>query len=899
MPATHLLHHTARAHVRDRRGAVEGIPPTRATRPVASLRDMSTPASRAALLAGALIVSLLLGLPALAAAKAAPDLRAVRAAAPTSAHAGGPLPVRLVVASTARLRRAAGVRVYLSKDRRRSRDDLRLAGAAKLGPMRAGRATVSVAATVPAGRTGTLRVIACADDPGRLRERRETNNCAAAPAAVAIAAQADPARTSAALIEADRAAGKLSAEKAILYRVYAVFGDERLPARYAGDAGGTPDEGVMRDVAGTWRSLSARKRRLIGPFTLRPSASTSWFSRLTDAPAKAAERGDENDPCSSEATTNPGWRNYATAAGGNVRIWGWHDEPGDKALAETVAGTVNAAWPIFKKLMGRTPISDTTEKLCPHGPDGALDVYFLDGIPRATALTIPSYMTRWADGDCQKTSSYIVMERSSRTFTRPFTIAHELFHAFQNAYSHKGGCFTDGWFDEDSANWAAHTVLPRDDSEHFFTRGLDEPRTPVDGMSYDGWPFVLWMEKTLGAQTVRKTYEQFEKQPGMEAVDAAIGGLRTHFLDFARQAWNQKPLDPAFAAWDRFPVTPQVDGHDVVQSHLFLAGQHERTANVPVALQAHARDYRSFTVTDDKVRLLTFRNPLAGDPDARVGAILTLRSGATRFEDWSGKDSVRMCRDQPDQDVADLVIVYAAADRRHENGKRMDGNPTLGLKDDCETGLPWHFKVLNVNFTSLADGAKPGSATTFCGLVAGRPIHGITDFQGGSSTAEFDPDNVIKLGYGGALEGDISVRAPASFTYTLTGCDDEKQYCSTAFTRPMGGDGMAPFGFALRAASRTAQDATLTWSIADPDVGFVDYGPEVCNVSTIWKALKLTDQQQTVPLATFEDLKPFTLHFQGSGSWNTDQLGEPAVISYGWTYDMTLQRVDEQGRPLE
>ena len=34
-------------------------------------------------------------------------------------------------------------------------------------------------------RVAALRVLACADDPGRLRERRETNNCAVAPACCA------------------------------------------------------------------------------------------------------------------------------------------------------------------------------------------------------------------------------------------------------------------------------------------------------------------------------------------------------------------------------------------------------------------------------------------------------------------------------------------------------------------------------------------------------------------------------------------------------------------------------------------------------------------------------------------------------------------------------------------
>ena len=142
---------------------------------------------------------------------------------------------------------------------------------------------------MPAGRTGTLRVLACADDPGRLRERRETNNCAVAPAAIVIAAQADSSRSAAALIEADRAAGRISMEQSLLFRVYAVFGDERLPSKYAGDAGGAPDDLVLRDVAANWRKLSSSARRTLTPFTRPPAAKGSWFSRLS-GPGRADRR---------------------------------------------------------------------------------------------------------------------------------------------------------------------------------------------------------------------------------------------------------------------------------------------------------------------------------------------------------------------------------------------------------------------------------------------------------------------------------------------------------------------------------------------------------------------------------------------------------------------------------
>lgn len=56
--------------------------------------------------------------------------------------------------------------------------------------------------------------------------------------------------------------------------------------------------------------------------------------------------------------------------------------------------------------------------------------------------------------------------------------------------------------------------------------------------------------------------------------------------------------------------------------------------------------------------------------------------------------------------------------------------------------------------------------------------------------------------------------------------------------------------------------------------------------------------EQTVGLAQFAGKAPFTLHFDGDAQFTTDSIGHPATLAYDWAYDITLQRVDEQGNPL-
>jgi hypothetical protein len=122
--------------------------------------------------------------------------------------------------------------------------------------------------------------------------------------------------------------------------------------------------------------------------------------------------------------------------------------------------------------------------------------------------------------------------------------------------------------------------------------------------------------------------------------------------------------------------------------------------------------------------------------------------------------------------------------------------------------------------------------------------------------------------------------------------------CSTAFDRAAGGDGQWSIGFGIDAESKKAQNATLTWWIQDPSVGFIDFGDDVCNVAEIWHPLASEQQKQTVALAQFAGKAPFTLHFDGDTQFTEDSLGHPATLAYDWTYDITLQRVDDQGNPL-
>jgi hypothetical protein len=846
-------------------------------------------------LAGALLLAALTLPAAAGAASAKPDLKASAVRSATVAHAGGALPVTLKVSTTGRSRQTAA-RVLLSKDARRSADDVLLTGTGRVRAMRRrGAVAVTVDAQLPASAApGTLTVLACADDPSRVRERNERNNCAAARAKLTITAAADPARTSAALIAADLEAKKLSPEQALAYRVYALFGDSRLPPRYAGDAGAGADHLALREAADAWTTLSKATRRALARYMLPPAAAGSWYQR---AKAGTAQYQQTPEECVTKRYQKE-W-NTKSSAGGRVKIHWPKDRSQAAPMAADLAQAAHLAYGHHKRVMGRQPLSDAKSS-CFHGPDGALDIYLVENIPYAEGYTIPVDKTTHTSPQCDGMASFIVMDEgyAKAEFSRRFTLAHELFHAFQNAYVYEAGCKPYEWFDEGSANWAAHAVFPSDQSEHFFEWGITSPQTTLQYRNYHTWPFMLWMEKTLGENTIRSTYENFEKARPLPAIDKAIG-LRNTFLDFAKHTWNQKPLTPSYVAWDQLALVPERESRPIPEQHLFLAGQKTRSANVPFGLPSVGRDYHPFTITDEKVKEVIFRNPLATNPDARIGAILTFKSGATRFDDWSGKSSVRFCRDLPGQDVASIVMVYANSSTK-EWDSYISATPTLDLKDECE-GFPWYFKVRAVSLETDVNASRPANDDHICGSIAGLPISGQQTFRVGGTDLPFSTEQTVKVGFGGALDGAVFVKAPGQWNWTLHGCEnlfDTPQVCDRTLQRSPSPDGTWTVGFSLRAASASAQTATLSWAIPDPDPGFFDADESVCYVFSIWKAIDAGKEDQEVPLSKLAGTEPFTLTFDGDGQWTQDQLGKPASIAISWKYSITLQRVDAQGNPL-
>ncbi|MBO9533098.1 MAG: hypothetical protein J7513_09020 [Solirubrobacteraceae bacterium] len=866
-----------------------------------------------------------------------PDLRTLSVSAPASATSGALLPVRVVASASGSRAPRVGFAVYLSADAKRSKSDMKLTSTERLPRLASGRSrTVPLAVTIPVAQApGKVRVIVCLDDAAKVRERSESNNCRAARQPLTIAAPStDPATAGAAApaarIAAELAAGKLTPAKALEYRVLARFGDPKLPAQYAGDPGDAEDDGVLREAASAWADLPKPTRKAIGEYFLPPPVRQALEqdpSALVRAKGgKGAKRGKRNaaadrlgddsgvdaadedaapEVCATEYTRVKTWDNVS-AAGGKVRLHWERSKPEDGAKAKALVGDVTRAYARFKQMLGSEPLSDANVG-CYHGPDGALDIYVTPVWYKA-GVTVPSAQSDQHEADCEGYPGFVAADPDHPRYRLGYTIAHEMFHAFQMAYRYKAGCKDAAWLDEGSATWAGHLIYPADNAEHLFKFVLQYPHDSIEN-DYHSWVFFLWMEKRFGDAAIRTTYRSLKSTDSTAAVDQGVG-LRKEFLDFAKAGWNQEP-EASFAAWDGLATVPHVTegfpSGPVVPVNFHLAGQKERTAYSKFSLRALGRDYKRYPVTDEKLRSLTFKNPLAKNPNVKIGVYLTLASGAVRWEDWSGKDEVKLCRDQPEQDVRDIVLVYANATPAEQFSPAdvlIAATPEWALKDSCETDLPWHYEVLWGQLTYHVEGHRPGNANDGLCVLNGFETRDKVDFVGAADGSGFKPgENVFaKTGNGEEIEGDFGITAEKpTRAHVLDGCKGWDNSGPKTQCHATHNDDMGPFeiGFRMTAESRQAQVATLRWGIPPAIAGFFDADDSVCNVGTLDHYLDDPEMYESDVLMTdLAGTKPFTVSLSGDWSWTgPGDLGDKGTLTYSYEAKMRLQRVNADGTP--
>lgn len=716
-------------------------------------------------------------------------------------------------------------------------------------------------------------------------------------------------------LDAARAAGRLTAGKQALYALQALARDPRLPAELAGATTSTEgtDE-LIRSVVAASATFSKSEKRALIPFFAPPSAPGSAWpqARTKKKPKKSVIVGKGARAAASRAAVASAARADADCSGYNMLkdspytgTWAkpwiaiptadgkaliWYQE--GNAAAKGSATTYAAEFPgIWKKLTAEfgEPQSDKGTD-CYAGPDGRFDVYVDNGL---TWMAAGGVGTRGAGHTLGVTMPY---PSASATFctNRPawisvkagqprFTLAHEFMHAIQFSHTYASCDEPLGWWDEGGANWAADFVYPDDNLERDFGDWAANPLGSSDFVwaNYRAYPFWMFLQRTYGTGVLKSIFAQMKTKKALDAVNAGIpGGFAEQWPRFALQLWNISPIGSpgfpikeSFDAWDHWPIHPTKPP----SPDLVLDGAKEKTFELPIQNAKAAAEplsvaaYHQVFVRDDDVREIKFTNKLKGSGPAHVQALLRLKTGEWKLKDWTGNDAV-LCRDNPDEDVQELVIVSTNAG---PTGSIPSFTHELRARDACERPT---FRIIGysdriVSETSRGYGERfheykgtPGDPLTVDPCEFGPPC----DVEAPTTIFEVR----VLTTANGYVTGTPSPSCPGGrYDYPTQTLDNPGRLAMVFDPRGETGDAKV----------------TMTPPIAS--VGDVTAG--ICGAYTTGR-----DRNEITATVKREQVlsgKPFTFTLSSANTITSDAFSASPTIDYDWTKTVTMVRVNEDG----
>jgi hypothetical protein len=497
--------------------------------------------------------------------------------------------------------------------------------------------------------------------------------------------QAPPPKTSYTLIDEALAAKRINEETAHKYRVFAAFGDSRLPEQYRGDDGGLDASPVaILDAIRSTKEFSAQTQAELRPFVLRPATPGSWTTLSTvkqdpaDGPSELS--GDrDSGPSDGPAEADPWYT--VLAAGGKVKIWAQRRYAGDTAKADVLAREMTSRiWPDLVGLFWE-PLPDGN--LDDNGGGPELDVYLVRpnfSERRANYNQAKYGRSSWAAiamfadpvHHCGESPHYILLDSrrplgSDRSSGLLQDLAHEFTHAVTGRKPLKDfNCEEYAWIREATGAWGEHFVYPNAQSEqpmaHHF---LDDPARPLDAYTeseqerhhYGAYLFPLSLMFRGRLQSMPKMWENFGRMNSLPGVDNALKAtgkdLQETFPLFAVDNWNRATAN-RYDRVDKLATVAKV-WPDSFAVHLTTGDPYEKS--MFMGMKYLATEYVLFRF-DNTVKAVTFENTLTPIPFAGVWVIEKIKGTWKDPDDWTSRVGKTWCRDNRDEDIEELAIIF-------------------------------------------------------------------------------------------------------------------------------------------------------------------------------------------------------------------------------------------------
>jgi len=475
------------------------------------------------------------------------------------------------------------------------------------------------------------------------------------------------------LVQADFEKGKLTYDKALLYKVYGVFNQPELPSQYKSGEETRDGTQTLLEIRRNWDKLPKDTREKLEPFFESPLSKNSPLNKAAAALANgvlaAAYAADVPDTSQ---------YNFFDAANGKIKIW---YKAADRQKAQWLLDGFNKdkIYETETTLMAREPRFDQGT----IGPDNRIDIFLTD--ISGMGLTVPGS----SDANNKCTFHIQIGRKQSREKTLN-SAAHELFHGIQFNID----CMESDWWQEETATWCEDFVYPsfeieQDYLKNYFEKFKMRPSlTKTDGhREYGSYVWPLYLHQKHGAGIIKKLWDACEpiNVSAVTAMNNIPGGFEAAFKEFSLWMYNKEPFryfrDNAQAG-KFLSIEPSI-----AQNRIRVGGNIEKWVNLePMSLTIE----KLYLKPEDKKRIrsvnfdLTFLHRVF--PDMGIWAIIKIAGQDETQEDWSGVGYRNYCFDLPEEDLEEIIFIFENPSTT--NGKTSANQVDYEAKEyGCEAKL--------------------------------------------------------------------------------------------------------------------------------------------------------------------------------------------------------------------
>ncbi len=509
---------------------------------------------------------------------------------------------------------------------------------------------------------------------------------------------------------------KLDAETKLLYKVYAAFGDPKLPKEYASNIMFRSSNEVMYEVRTKYTIFSKETQAKLAPFLKRPEEEGSYFNLRYGSKTTKKTSGLIPNAYAIRPNTSI-YTEFFTSTDNKVKVWYPNVDTNSGAIFGAGNVTVSAAnakkmakkvkgyldndkiISKFKTLMGRNLMSDGTK-----GGDGKLDIYIA---PTGEDLAIT-----YAENGTPTASHILLNTTLTDDKVLKTTLAHEIFHSFQ--YVYKYNTTRDNWWGEATAVWSEDFIYPAANTEQeWLERFINYPEvelfkeTPPRDHHYAAYIFSYFMTKTLGKDLMKKTWEGCESKPCVDAIDDAMdGGFEKQWKKFTLWNYNKAPAK-FYTDSGGFPNVSSDSGQYTADVHITDEDTEVDTETLK-PLTSEIDNVINLIKPEDKIKQLVFEdlNNFTGKSDkAGIKAVIYYENGKKEIEDWTDKNKRSFCIENKEEDFQKVVLILSNGEKKKDLAKtniKVEGKPTCYHIDQHDkTTAVIHFPategVVNIN----------------------------------------------------------------------------------------------------------------------------------------------------------------------------------------------------------